>query len=269
MSGTTSGRDFVLEVIESYRNHPCLWQVTHADYHDKVKRNNAVDQLVQLFKTKDPEANRETVLKKLSSMRGSYNKELRKIKASQTTGTEPSSVHVPKLWYYDQLSFLKDQDIPRRSHSVTSVLDDMPFGEGESNDGDSADNDDHMSTGSQCSASSRSSRSFKRPLPRVDQVLEKISKRMDQPVTIPTPTEKTRQPHDAFGEYVAEKMRSISASMTPFCQKLINDAIFNAEMGMLNATSRIVTDEGRLPASSSGSQDPIMRAYFDAVEPYP
>ncbi|XP_066995098.2 nurim homolog [Anabrus simplex] len=191
------------------------------------------------------------------------------IKASQTTGTEPSSVHAPKLWYYDQLSFLKDQDIPRRSHSVTSVLDDMPLGEDESNDGDSADNDDHMSTGSQCSASSRSSRSFKRPLPRVDQVLEKISKQMDQPVTIPTPTEKTWQPHDAFGEYVAENMRSISASMTPFCQKLINDAILYAEMGVLNATSRTVTDEGRLPASSSGSQDPIIRAYFDAAEPYP
>jgi predicted house-cleaning noncanonical NTP pyrophosphatase (MazG superfamily) len=59
-----SGRDFVLEVIEKYKQSPCLWQVTNNDYHNKIKRNAALEELVTLFKTKEPEANKDSVLKK-------------------------------------------------------------------------------------------------------------------------------------------------------------------------------------------------------------
>jgi hypothetical protein len=49
------------------------------------------------------------------------------IKNSQRTGSSPDDVHVPKLWYYDELLFLEDQDIPRKSHSIESVLDNNCF----------------------------------------------------------------------------------------------------------------------------------------------
>nr|CAH7763488.1 unnamed protein product [Callosobruchus chinensis] len=75
---SNSGRDFVLEVIGMYRDHPCLWQVVHADYHDKLKRNKALDDFLPLFKTVDNNSNRETVQKKLASIRSAFNKELRK-----------------------------------------------------------------------------------------------------------------------------------------------------------------------------------------------
>nr|CAH7725210.1 unnamed protein product [Callosobruchus chinensis] len=76
---SNSGRDFVLEVIEMYRDHPCLWQVVHADYHDKLKRNKALDDFLPLFKRVDNNSNRETVQKKLASIRSAFNKELRKV----------------------------------------------------------------------------------------------------------------------------------------------------------------------------------------------
>jgi hypothetical protein len=57
----TSGHDFVLQVTEKYGDLPCLWQVTHSDYHDKIKMNVAIDQLLVLFKAKDVNANTETV----------------------------------------------------------------------------------------------------------------------------------------------------------------------------------------------------------------
>lgn len=87
------------------------------------------------------------------------------------------------------------------------------------------------------STSSNSRLSFKRPRSKADQVLEQISKRIEE-----ARVERTKQPHDAFGEYVGEKLRSMPASMVPFCQKIINDALFYAETNNLNVTSRIVTD---------------------------
>lgn len=76
---STSARDFVLEVIEKYKSHPCLWQVKHADYHNREKRNAAMNDLLALFKTKDPDANLDTVKKKITSMRNCFKKELNKV----------------------------------------------------------------------------------------------------------------------------------------------------------------------------------------------
>lgn len=76
---TTSARDFVLEVIEKYKSFPCLWQIKHKDYHDRNKRNSAMNALLVLFKTKDPDANLDTVKKKLTSMRNCFKKEFNKV----------------------------------------------------------------------------------------------------------------------------------------------------------------------------------------------
>lgn len=37
----SSNREFVVEVIELYKEHTCLWKVTDPHYHDKNKRNQA------------------------------------------------------------------------------------------------------------------------------------------------------------------------------------------------------------------------------------
>jgi predicted house-cleaning noncanonical NTP pyrophosphatase (MazG superfamily) len=74
-----AGRDFVLEVVEKYKQSPCLWQVTNIDYHNKFKRNAALEELVALFKTKEPEANKASVLKRITSLRSCFKKEHNKV----------------------------------------------------------------------------------------------------------------------------------------------------------------------------------------------
>ncbi|GBN18442.1 hypothetical protein AVEN_52503-1 [Araneus ventricosus] len=44
------------------------------------------------------------------------------------SGAGTDEVRTPKLWYYDMLSFLEDQTVPRSSQTIGSVLDSMPFG---------------------------------------------------------------------------------------------------------------------------------------------
>nr|CAH7713307.1 unnamed protein product [Callosobruchus chinensis] len=97
---------------------------------------------------------------------------------------------------------------------------------------------DIISGCSQSSSSTPTTPSFKRPRNKADQLLDKIAKRMEHPVIeIPSTrcsADKLRQPHEAFGEYIADKLRSIPPPMVPYCQKLINDAVFFAELEKLN-----------------------------------
>ncbi|KAG8176621.1 hypothetical protein JTE90_028603 [Oedothorax gibbosus] len=169
-----------ISVIGLYKEHNCLWKTSHPDYHNKVKRNLALQSLVDLFKTEDPTATKDVDLKKLNSMRGSFRKELNK-----------------------------------------------------------TDNDDTSDTASQASNSTTPRQcGFKRPRSKADQVLEKNSKRIDQPAENPAP----KLQFSSFGDHVAEKLRSMPPEMTPVFQKLIGDVLFYGEMQSLNMTSRIVTD---------------------------
>lgn len=74
------GRYFVLKVIKKYKSCPCLWQVKHPDYHDREKRNAAMNTLLALFKTKDPDVNLDTVKKKITSLRNCFKKEFNKVR---------------------------------------------------------------------------------------------------------------------------------------------------------------------------------------------
>lgn len=72
---------------------------------------------------------------------------------------------------------------------------------------------------------------------KADQLLEKISKRLDDPPPITTPQSLA---HKSFGEMVAESLLNIPSGMVPFCKKLIYDVIYNAELGQLNRGSKLL-----------------------------
>lgn len=99
--------------------------------------------------------------------------------------------------------------------------------------------------------------------------MEKIASKIDEPLPSPTVQMPPKQQHDKFGEYIAEKLRSITQpGQITICQKIINDAIYYAELGALNLNSRICTDYSLAQEPSqirAGNQDPIMHAYMDAV----
>lgn len=81
--------------------------------------------------------------------------------------------------------------------------------------------------------------SFKRPLSKADQVLDKIAKRIDSSAEKPV---LCKEKYMSFGDHVAEKLRCMPPEMVSITQKLISDAIFYDETKQLNMTSRIATD---------------------------
>ena len=101
--------DFLTEFIEIYRNEPCLWFTKSKDYSNRNMRNTAYEKLMKKMKEIDPDANKDTVVKKINNLRSTYNKEFRKVQASTRSGSGSDSIYVPKLPYYDLLHCKTEQ----------------------------------------------------------------------------------------------------------------------------------------------------------------
>ncbi|KAG8318835.1 hypothetical protein J6590_104463 [Homalodisca vitripennis] len=247
----------------------CLWKVTSKDYHNKVKREAAYTMLVQKVKEIDPLANKTLVTKKINSLRTAFRKELRKT-GSLVSGMSADDVYVPKLWYFDQLLFLTDQEVPMMSKSSLSAATDVVADDGDAND----DNDDEYvddvdetnnvsgsitspalknhasqlmdnqsvrsqtpptrpsSTASAASTSRVISNQFKRQKKVEDKVLETVSEKLSQL--------KREDQFDIFGRNVAAKLRSLPQEQRIYAEKRINDALFDAELHAFQQNSMTI-----------------------------
>lgn len=101
---------FITEFIELYKSLPCLWKVKSKEYNDRNMKNLAYRKMVAKLREMDPTADRESVIKKINSLRSSYRKEKRKTNESLMSGASEDDVHIPRLWYYHLLQFLDDQE---------------------------------------------------------------------------------------------------------------------------------------------------------------
>ncbi|KAF5277243.1 hypothetical protein FQR65_LT00351 [Abscondita terminalis] len=108
-------KEFLTKFIEKYKSYPCLWKIKSKEYTNKNLKNVAYESLVEMCRNIYPEANRDFVVKKIQSLRGSFRKELKRVTYSKTTGTSADGVYTPSLWYFDLLLFTKDQEIPTES----------------------------------------------------------------------------------------------------------------------------------------------------------
>lgn len=93
-------REFLEEFIAIYESETCLWQVRSKDYHDRIKKDAGYSRLIEKLKTIEPNASKDTVIKKINNLRSAYRKEIKKIKASMKSGAAGDSIYKPKLWYF-------------------------------------------------------------------------------------------------------------------------------------------------------------------------
>nr|AID60304.1 serine protease 3 [Nilaparvata lugens] len=84
-----SSREFLTDFISLYESFPCIWRVKSKEYSDRDKKGGAYERLVEKFKEIDVNASRETVAKKINSLRSVYRKELAK-KLDNTTPSRSS-----------------------------------------------------------------------------------------------------------------------------------------------------------------------------------
>ncbi|XP_053979761.1 uncharacterized protein LOC128896643 [Hylaeus anthracinus] len=102
--------DFLTEFIHLYRSYPCLWQVRYRGYKDRLLRNRAYDALVQKLREVNPLADRETVIRKINTLRTAFRREYKKVRSSQRMVKNPRQRYRSSLWYYDILKFVAEQN---------------------------------------------------------------------------------------------------------------------------------------------------------------
>ncbi|KAH8389970.1 hypothetical protein KR200_004790 [Drosophila serrata] len=98
------------EFIYCLQNEQSLWHAKSDAYKNKNLRNAAWEVLLNKYKELDKHATIDTVKKKVNSLRASYRRELQKIKRSKKSGAGADDVYQPSLWYFNDLSFLYEQE---------------------------------------------------------------------------------------------------------------------------------------------------------------
>ncbi|XP_018118361.1 uncharacterized protein LOC108716617 isoform X1 [Xenopus laevis] len=109
--------EFLKEFIDMYHSLPCLWKVKSQDYSNRHKRNEAYAKLNELCKRINPASNVDFIKNKISNLRTVFKKEYNKVQSSKKSGASADDVYVPRLWYYDLLTFTIDQEVSRNSLS--------------------------------------------------------------------------------------------------------------------------------------------------------
>ncbi|CAK1584502.1 unnamed protein product [Parnassius mnemosyne] len=109
-------KDLITEFLAIYKSHACLWKIKSDEYKNRNLKESSYEKLVKFCKDNGmPQANRDFVVKKIQSLKGSFRKELNKVLDSQRSGKGTDDIYKPNLWYYDLLLFTKDQETPTDS----------------------------------------------------------------------------------------------------------------------------------------------------------
>lgn len=114
------------EFIELYKSEPCLWLVKSKEYHHLALRDAAYTKLLTKLKESEPDAVKDTVIKKINNLRSNFRKEKKKFDTSKKSGAATDDLYKPTLWYYNLFDFLGDQDTP--STSVSNLHDEERSG---------------------------------------------------------------------------------------------------------------------------------------------
>ncbi|XP_076046680.1 uncharacterized protein LOC143028448 isoform X7 [Oratosquilla oratoria] len=269
INGKRNEREVLLQFIHTYRDHPALWKVKSKEYTNKLARSKGISALQDLLKELEPDCTRDAVIKKINCLRSSFRRECRKIEKSKKSGASPNEMYTSSLWYFEEMMFVLDQDLPGES---CSNLDDIynynaEIAEAHGTEGDATpytrqqiaeahgtEGDATLYTrqqipeahGTEGDATPYTRQEVKRrrkSLSKSDHILDIVARKLDESL------HKDNSGIDLFGSYVAHRIHSMDIRTAIITRKLINDVLFEAEMGNLNASSRVVaaTPEETVP----------------------
>ena len=95
-SMATWSKDFLLELIEHFRQE-CLWRVKSKDYYNRSKKDASYGTLIGKVQEVEPDATRDTVVKKINNLRSAFRKEHKKVIKSQVSGAGAEEMYAPRI----------------------------------------------------------------------------------------------------------------------------------------------------------------------------
>ncbi|RZB40369.1 uncharacterized protein BDFB_005149 [Asbolus verrucosus] len=223
-------KKFLVEFIDLYKSHPTLWQIKNKEYRDKAKKAAAYELLVNKCREVEPDCDKDTVVKKINSLRTCYRKELKKVQRSLRAGT--GEVYKPKLWYYDLLSFL-NEDTFLSGDSFFYLDEDV------TSDFFGVQSDPLTSQSESLSESARSSPTSMF-VPSEAPKNKRARREGAGEAFIGQRGEEDE--FDLLGKIYANKLRHLEKNQRIYAEKIINDTLFEAQLGNLSRRCRLVAD---------------------------
>ncbi|XP_072397837.1 uncharacterized protein [Diabrotica undecimpunctata] len=96
------------KLIILYENYPCLYNIKSSQYHNKIKRIQALEDIKNNLMDENKFITVDAIKKKIHGIRSQYLTEINKIKKSEASGASTDDIYVPKLWFFDMAYFLND-----------------------------------------------------------------------------------------------------------------------------------------------------------------
>ncbi|XP_063836632.1 uncharacterized protein LOC135085761 isoform X1 [Ostrinia nubilalis] len=214
-------RRVVKELIELYRNLPCLWDMRSEDYRFVKKKNLAWGMLLEKLKEIDPDANIYSVKRKIDNLRNGYKRELKKVRKSLQQSKSEEDVHEPSLWYFKLLDFLSD-----RKYEISE---------------DSQSDDVYMViVDDKYQSSSQVKQSQENELEKQKQYYTEELKRSLQKGDL-TIRETRSLDTNPFAVYVGKQLDEMTPFQRKVAEKVISEVLFLGKTESLNFDSKVVT----------------------------
>lgn len=93
--------DTVLSLLELYESRGLLWDTSHRDYRNRIKKNDAWEDIAKALKL-----SRKEIETKVHTLRSQFVRERKKVKSSKTTGSGREDVKSSTWFAYDAMKFL-------------------------------------------------------------------------------------------------------------------------------------------------------------------
>ncbi|XP_062135220.1 uncharacterized protein LOC133844943 [Drosophila sulfurigaster albostrigata] len=97
-----------MEFFSVYGRLPALWKVTDEGYKSKRARIEGYKKLLKSYQKIHPGANVDNMRRKMNGIRACFRRELRKVERSELSARNKDDVYKPQLWYFKELSFLRN-----------------------------------------------------------------------------------------------------------------------------------------------------------------
>ncbi|KAL1488632.1 hypothetical protein ABEB36_014432 [Hypothenemus hampei] len=234
--------EFLSEFIELYRSFPCLWKIKSKEYSDRDKKRQAYEILIRKYKEIDHAANKETIVKKNKFIANCV-KELSKVNKSIRSGAGDEDIYKPSLWYFDLLSFLNDQETPRKSTSTIDDETDARIAEQEEEPLLSGDLQSLPASQTILPSARTASKKRKGQPDSTEQLVGLATEYFKRPET----------EEDILAKSWAMKLKKLLPDQRRFAEKIINDTLFEAEIGTLTRDGVPFVMQPRWSSSPSSS----------------
>ncbi|KAI8116788.1 hypothetical protein CVS40_11209 [Lucilia cuprina] len=258
---------FWSEFLDLYKSLPSLWKIHSPEYTNRELKNKSYEIMVKKLKEYDADADKDKVIKKINVFRTNYKRVIR----LQREGKG----QCVSLWYFDKLKYLDDEEFTGRESSwkqsdatiepkkkkrkVEEVTIDTP-------------NQDHNTVNNTLAAGANES--FNRPkqnytvvqMPQPPQNQQQVQIQQQKQHQEQQATSRISDSCQQIAQIWGLKLAKMSRMQRIIAEKVVNEVMFNGELGLLNVNTALTNIGSRIDTDPIGSIDAENEEEFITIE---